>query len=327
MNKHEHVLEAPAATAVTGWLADLLEGLNRREPQVLITVLRVQGSTPRNAGARMWVGPGGAVDTIGGGHLEWRAIAHAHDMLKEGKPARKVLRFPLGPSLGQCCGGVTWLAFERLTHDDLAWGRTLLAALENGHGLRRSLSMADDRPPHLEVLDQGQGAGMTGGWDPVGNGWVDLWTVPTLNVVVCGAGHVGQAIVQLLGGLPLRVIWLDPRPDCWPASVPGNVRILQGDADDVPDLPDDACWLVLTHSHALDLQIIEAVLQHRSFQFLGLIGSRSKGARFASRLRQRFPEELVQRVQCPIGVVATPGKLPAAIAISAVAQLLAFIPA
>lgn len=70
-------MEAPTATAVTGWLADLLEGLARQEPQVLITVLRVQGSTPRNAGARMWVGPGGAVDTIGGGHLEWRAIARA----------------------------------------------------------------------------------------------------------------------------------------------------------------------------------------------------------------------------------------------------------
>lgn len=325
MSKRDHVLPEQAAPTATGWLADLLQGLVRKEPQVLITVLRAQGSTPRNPGARMWVHPGGIADTIGGGHLEWKAIAHAKEMLKKGKRSREVLRFPLGPSLGQCCGGVVWLSFECLTHDDVAWCRTLLASLEGGHGVRRSLSMAGDSAPHLDLLSHG--ANMTGDWDPGSGQWADIWTVPSLDVVVCGAGHVGRAIVRLLGDLPVRVVWLDPRPDCWPADVPANVRVLQGDADDVRDMPDGACWLVLTHSHALDLQIIEAVLQHRSFRFLGLIGSRSKRARFESRLCRRFPEALVQRIQCPIGLADTSSKLPAAIAVSTVAQLLAFIPA
>ena len=140
---------------------------------------------------------------------------------------------------------------------------------------------------------------------------------------VCGAGHVGQAIVNLLGTLPVQVIWLDPRDGVWPETLPSNVRCLQGDEADVVDCPDNACWLVLSHSHALDLAIVQAVMAHKPFRFLGLIGSETKKARFESRLRDRFPASLVQRLTCPIGLVQTSSKLPEVIAVSVVAQLLA----
>src|SRR5690606_1780524 len=74
-------------------------------------------------------------------------------------------------------------------------------------------------------------------------------------IVVCGAGHVGKAIVRVLAELPVRVAWLDSREDEWPAHLPDNVSCINGDALDVIDFPDDAYWLVLTHSHALDLEI------------------------------------------------------------------------
>src|SRR5690606_4084285 len=129
-------------------------------------------------------------------------------------------------------------------------------------------------------------------------------------------GHVGKAIVRVLAELPVRVAWLDPREDEWPAHLPDNVRCLNGDADDVPDFPDGACWLVLTHSHALDLEIVERVLQHKSFRFLGLIGSDTKRAKFRARLLRKFPSRLVDRVVCPIGIVETSSKLPGVIAVS-----------
>lgn len=273
----------------------------------------------------MCVGPQVSVDTIGGGHLEWKAIAHAREVIQQAKPRREVLRYPLGPSLGQCCGGVVWLGFEYLDASDLPWCEQVLAALQGGAAVRRFVPL-DGGAARIELLSEARLVD-SAAWDEERNELVDTLGNPALDVIVCGAGHVGQAIVRVLRDLPLRVIWLDPREGCWPEAIPGNVECLQGDADDVPDLPDNAYWLVLTHSHALDLQIIEAVLQHKSFCFLGVIGSKSKKARFVSRLSQRFPQEQVQRLHCPIGLLATSSKVPAVIAVSVAAELLAFIAA
>mgnify|MGYP003582290123 CR=1 FL=1 len=340
-----------AARALTyrcpSWLIAMVQGLSARRPQVLITVAQAVGSTPRDAGARMWINSSGAVDTIGGGHLEQQAIEVAGRMLANAEPRRQLIRYPLGPSLGQCCGGVVWLAFEYLDEQDLAWCEKLRSALTMGRNMQRSVYLPADKtfagyisvdavqaeniPPCNSCTENpGSGrlvSGSTGelaatSWNETDRIMLDRILAPTFNVVVCGAGHVGQAIVRLLGELPVNVIWLDPRGDCWPAHMPDNVTCIEGDASEVVDCPDNAYWLVLTHSHALDLEIIEAVFQHKSFCFLGLIGSKTKKARFESRLKLRFSDELVNRIQCPIGLVATSSKLPSIIAISAVAQLL-----
>lgn len=306
------------------WWPDLVEALRRGAPRVLVSVARVSGSTPRDVGARMWVGSDVAVDTIGGGNLEWKVIGHAREMLDDAGRRRDCVRFPLGPSLGQCCGGVVWLVFERLTPDDLPWCDGVLRARREGRALRRRVDLSNGAPVVIE--DGGiEPRPMDDAIQPVIGGklaFIDLLAPPFATVIVCGAGHVGQAIVRLLGELPLRVIWLDPRDDCWPARSFPNVRRMQGDQDEVPDLPDDAWWLVLTHSHALDLAIVEAILRHRRFAFLGLIGSRTKRARFASRLQRRFAADQIARIQCPIGLAPVHSKLPAAIAVSVVAQLL-----
>ncbi|CAM5410832.1 xanthine dehydrogenase accessory protein XdhC [Eoetvoesiella caeni] len=332
------------------WLQALRSGLEQRQPQVLVTVAQVKGSAPRDAGARMWVNASGAHDTIGGGHLEQQAIEQAVRILQQGQPRREMARFPLGPRLGQCCGGVVWLSFEYLDHRDLGWCDALASALESGCSAWRELVVpiegalgAQDGPvriviPHGDeplaasagALDRHDSAvtvsprstAPAAAWEEATGMLIDAISRPQLDVVVCGAGHVGRAIVHLLGDLPVRVVWLDPREDWWPQTIPDNVVCLQGDADDVPDCPDDAYWLILTHSHALDLEIIEQVFRHKSFRFLGLIGSASKKARFLSQLRQRFDAGLVAQVQCPIGLVATSSKLPSVIAVSVVAQLL-----
>ncbi|NYT66530.1 xanthine dehydrogenase accessory protein XdhC [Alcaligenaceae bacterium] len=317
----------PGAPGVppTVWFGHLLNQLETGQPQVLITVVRALGSVPRDPGARMWVGQDSTVDTIGGGHLEWQAIAKARDMLQHASAQSEVVRYALGPSLGQCCGGVVWLAFERLDQADLPWGRLLMQAIHQGRSVQR-----------LVRLDNTKGMAVTDAtvdirpavpdacceWNEADKQVLDVWAVPATHIVVCGAGHVGHAVVAILASLPVTVSWLDPRDDCWPAQPPRNVRCIQGDADDVIDLPDNAYWLILTHNHALDMQLVEAIFQHRKFQFLGLIGSKTKKARFVSRLSRRFPSDLIERMECPIGLVATSSKEPAIIAVSVVAQLL-----
>lgn len=336
------------------WLRAMQSALEQGQPQVLVTVAQVKGSSPRDAGARMWVNVSGAHDTIGGGHLEQQAIEQAMRILAGGQPRRETVRFPLGPRLGQCCGGVVWLSFEYLDGRDLGWCNALAAVLESGCSAWRELIVpiegalgVQDGPVRIVVPHNDQplaaSAGVLGQhqdsavivsplntapavtWDETSGTLVDTISRPQLDVVVCGAGHVGRAIVRLLGELPVRVVWLDPRDDWWPESIPDNVVCLEGDADDVQDCPDNAYWLILTHSHALDLEIIEQVLRRKSFRFLGLIGSASKKARFLSQLRQRFEADLVARVQCPIGLVATSSKLPSVIAVSVVAQLLSLL--
>jgi xanthine dehydrogenase accessory factor len=97
---------------------------------------------------------------------------------------------------------------------------------------------------------------------------------------------------------------------------------VQGGDQEVPDLPPDAAWLVMTHDHALDLAIVEAVLRRGDFVFLGMIGSQTKAARFRSQLTRRLSVEQAERLVCPIGLANARSKLPAAIAVSVVAQLL-----
>lgn len=142
---------------------------------------------------------------------------------------------------------------------------------------------------------------------------------PLFQVVLFGAGHVGKEVARILERLPCRLTWIDPRPEVFPASVNAKVVIEEEPAWMVDEAPADAYYLVMTHSHALDLEIVERVLKRNDVAFLGLIGSETKAAKFRLRLRQKnIPAE---RLVCPIGLVKA-GKHPAEVAVSAVAQLL-----
>lgn len=94
------------------WINALAELQQRGEPSVLVTIIEERGSTPRNAGSKMVVTAERIYETIGGGHLEFKAMAIAREMLASGSPDTRLERFSLGASLGQCCGGATVLLFE-----------------------------------------------------------------------------------------------------------------------------------------------------------------------------------------------------------------------
>lgn len=149
---------------------------------------------------------------------------------------------------------------------------------------------------------------------------------PLFTLQLYGAGHVGRAIVQLLAGLPCRVQWIDEREAEFPSTtLPAHIHkvCVEPVQAEVAAAPPGAFYLVLTHSHALDLAITQAVLQRGDFAYFGLIGSRTKRARFEHRLRERgVPEPLLSRMVCPIGLPGIPGKAPEVVAVAVVAQLL-----
>lgn len=272
--------------AAAAWLA-------AARPAVVVQVLQVRGSVPRDAGTRMLVAADAVLGSIGGGHLELQAIADARKLLS-GASADAACReigiatdgaphslqpveqqIALGPTLGQCCGGTLRLQLAPLT----------AAALHTWPA-----------PAPLFVLQ------------------------------LYGAGHVGRAIVQLLAGIDCRVQWIDQRDSEFPDTpLPPHIdqRCVEPVEAEVASAPPGCCYLVLTHSHALDMAISLAILRRGDFGFFGLIGSKTKRARFERRLAERgVAASALQRIVCPIGVPGIAGKEPAVIAIAVVAQLL-----
>lgn len=315
-------------------------------PKILVTVAQVLGSGPREPGAKMLVTASQSVDTIGGGHLEQRAIEIAREMLALPAGAlaseRRLERFPLGPSLGQCCGGVVHLAFERIEHDALAYLSCLHQRWRLGQDSRRFVCLdqvsaatlcdtagtrllGPDLPAQLTSLVKHRPACQVI-QDTAGQRWlVDDCLAYKPHLMLFGAGHVGAAIVRALAELPCQVTWIDEREDMFPALLPANVRV---EATDTPEAliasaPAGVSFLVLTHSHALDQTLSEHILRRSDFSWFGLIGSQTKRVQFERRLRERgIPAQRLDDMVCPIGLPGIRGKQPAVIAVAVAAQLL-----
>jgi len=265
--------EARLREDAAAWLA-------AARPAVVVEVVAARGSVPRAAGTRMLVAHDETLGTIGGGHLELKAISAARAMLASGRLAASEQAFALGPSLGQCCGGAVTLSFAPLDADALA-----------------------------------------------------RWPAraPLFRLQLHGAGHVGRAVATLLATLDAEVDWFDERDDGFPAATalgspwPAHIRRTCVDTveREVAHAPAGAFYLVLTHEHALDLRIVEAILRRGDFAFCGLIGSRTKRASFVHRLAERgVAREATDRLTCPIGIAGIAGKAPELIATAVVAQLL-----
>jgi xanthine dehydrogenase accessory factor len=299
--------------------ADAARMVRTGVPVAMVTIVEVKGSAPREPGIRMLVSANDLIGTIGGGHLEWRGMDIARAMLNEGKEQRRIERIPLGPALGQCCGGVVQLAFEVLGKDDLLWLDAVEAAFAAGKPLQRTVpalgavTATESRAVIPSVTLEADGS------------WTDTLVPDEMHVVLFGAGHVGHALVKVLANLPCRVHWVDERDTLFPAGLPDNV---EAEASDTPEAvvaqaPAGSYFLVMTHSHALDQTLCEEIFRRTDFAYFGLIGSKTKRARFEHRLADygvdpaRFPE-----MTCPMGVSGITDKAPAMIAVAIVAQLL-----
>ena len=265
-------------------LTDMLNRL-RASPCVLVEVYATRGSVPREAGTWMAVFADALVGTIGGGRLEWDAIAHARNRLANvndlsARPAPERVLYRLGPSLGQCCGGEVQLQYG-------------VVGAEDAVSLRDRLNAA------------------------------------STPVALFGGGHVGRAIVEVLANLPMAIRWVDSRDEIFPEPLPASVQCEHSDPVQaaVPDLAGGSHVLIMSFSHAEDLDVVAACLlrqrQRGDLPYVGLIGSKTKWASFQARLRERgFTQAELDHVTCPIGIAGIADKRPQAIAISVAAQLL-----
>lgn len=279
-----------------------------------VVVAAVAGSSPREVGAAMLVWRQGQSGTIGGGALEFQAATRARAMLHTGGIARRTDREPLGPKLGQCCGGTVTLLTERFDADNLP-ASDIFARPVDGSAMPLAIS-------RLLAQARGQGRqpqpGLVQGW------MVEPIARPTRHIWVWGAGHVGRALVATLAPLPdIAITWVDVSADRFPETIPDGVTMLPA-ADPallMRHAPKDAEHLILTYSHRLDLALCHAALTH-GFARCGLIGSKTKWARFRSRLAAGGHSlATIQQITCPIGDTRL-GKHPQAIAIGVAGQVL-----
>lgn len=272
---------------------DAFFGLLATQPACLVSVHASRGSVPRGRGAWMAVfadaavAAGGIIGTVGGGQLEFQAIDEARRLLRgnvQGTTTQPgavppVLRYPLGPTLGQCCGGEVHLSYELVSHADV---------------------------PALSRR----------------------WVRVLAPVALFGGGHVGKALVQVLGNLPLQVTWIDSRDEIFPTAVPDNVTCEHSDPVHaaVLQLAPQSQVIIMSFSHAEDLDVVAACLQRQRVRgdlpFVGLIGSQTKWATFCHRLAARgFTEAEIAQVCCPIGMPGITSKEPEVIAVSVAAQI------
>lgn len=299
-------------------LAALSAAVTTYQTVARVVIAAVKGSSPREVGASMLVWEGGQSGTIGGGALEWQATTRARDMLATG--GHRLDHESLGPNLGQCCGGAVTLLTEVYTAKTLPTDTTLIARATDGSPMPLSVK---------RLLTQARNQG-TRPAPQIIQGWmVEPISRPTRHLWIWGAGHVGRALVHTLAPLPgVSITWIDTAPDRFPDEFLENTRALPVPnlADALTLAPTSAEHLILTYSHALDLDLCHRLLTH-GFSACGLIGSASKWARFRSRLAALGHQpQSIARITCPIGDPAL-GKHPQAIAISVAAALLSRQPA
>ena len=324
----------PESKRLLARMPGLVDSANAHQ---LVTVLSTAGSAPRAVGARMLCRQGQLIaGTIGGGHLEERALEDAEALaqsIESGLFRGQVRRYPLGPELAQCCGGVVELLYEAI---DEAVAQTkaadLAAALACGGELRTEF---DD-------------------------GVLVETPQPEPTVVICGAGHVSAALAAVLSVLPWRVIVADHRRawadrDRFPAHHEifcceplrlfaawgwlGPQAAKSQLAAKVPEPPPSVplgshtAAVVMTHDHDIDRDLADALLRLSEragvdpLRYVGVIGSKTKIATLRQRLRGRgVGEDDLGRLTAPIGLRVDGkligSKLPGQIAVSVAAQLI-----
>ena len=324
------------------WFHDLCGMIASEKIGVRVSVIQKEGSAPNSVGSAMTVGQKRFIGTIGGGVLEFEALREARKILKicrqqEALVWHRVTRnYPLGPALGQCCGGFVRLLFEPIRTLELenlgksqAVKHILVRPLTAGVPWRLSKALEDDDfgwplpvRAYARELNSGRRprrAALVGDW------YIEPLEPEEQDLFLYGAGHVGRAFIRVIQDLPFNVYWVDTDRARFPDKVPENIETLVA-ADPVAVTqyaPDGAWHIVMTYSHRMDFNICHEALKKRTFGYLGVIASETKRARFINRLRNSgLSDPLIERLEAPIGLPGLKAKEPAMIAVSLAADLL-----
>ncbi len=336
------------------WLKKLQSLVAQSTPVMVVTVASVKGSTPREPGAKMLVTAENTFGTIGGGHLEFKATQIAQEMLTS-QPTQQLRSFPLGASLGQCCGGLVNLLFEpvaedaewlyELSKEELKSIPSIMITAASGSPQDSKVLVTESAihgsfgdqsiDQHIQALayrqlisgksallralkpsseDQGEALYL---FEPIRS--------TNFNIVLFGAGHVGEALVNTLKGLECDITWVDSRDNQFTTELPGNVTAVTTESPEaeVDEAPPGSYFIVMTHDHSLDQMICEQILKRTDYSYLGLIGSTTKRRRFEQRFIQRgVKANQLATMRCPVGLNGITSKQPAAIAIDIAGELL-----
>ncbi|TVS01819.1 MAG: xanthine dehydrogenase accessory protein XdhC [Rhodobacteraceae bacterium] len=230
-------------------------------------ITRVQGSSPREAGAEMFITATGCAGTIGGGQVEFRVIERAREVLIAGM-MHDQMNLSLGPAIGQCCGGQVRVTLTRLS--------------------------AAQRAAYLARIE-----------------------APRPQVLILGAGHVGRALAEVMAPLPWRVLLVDPRAGELAKNIaPVETRLTPLPEAEIAATPPQSAYIVTTHDHGLDFLLTLAALRRGDAAYVGLIGSRTKRARFERFARETDPAAETRRLICPIGAAGLGDKHPGVISLA-----------
>jgi xanthine dehydrogenase accessory factor len=245
-------------------------------PRAIVAELTsVRGSSPRNQGTFMVIAPDATLGTIGGGALEYMVIARAR------KAMRGMMDVPLGPEIGQCCGGRAVVMLR-------------VVLLPDRERLMAQLRADEASLPHVFMF---------------------------------GSGHVGKALARALAALPLHLHVIDTRPDelhDLPAGV--DARAVPMPEAVVRSAPRGSAFVILTHDHALDFMIAAEALKRPDAPYVGMVGSKTKRAKFASWYRGEGGREGdLERLVLPIGDFGYVDKRPEVIAALAAAEIMVHI--
>jgi xanthine dehydrogenase accessory factor len=309
------------------WITEALATSNQGGKGVLVFVVRHYGSTPRDKGSWIYVHSDQLLGTLGGGEVERVVEAAAHDMLAGRRIWGRVYeKFMLGPDMGQCCGGGMEVVFEPVDSTSINW---LADALNYVNQHQAGFVVIDwndtlkapivHRSEASEKLIEAEGVHMQSIID----------RRPSL--VIYGAGHVARAFAAIAAQLPIRLVIVDERqnelnlvptaPNIMPVFMeypPSHAAQLDASIEAV---------LVMTYSHALDYRLCLSLLKNVELNYIGLIGSKSKGARFRRRfeLDDGLSAVQISKLVSPIGQGGVRGKEPGMIALATLNEVMAVL--
>ncbi|HTJ45563.1 MAG TPA: xanthine dehydrogenase accessory protein XdhC [Kofleriaceae bacterium] len=303
--------------------ARVIEAVDAGEDVAVATVIATSGSTPRHLGARMAVwADGRQAGTVGGGRIELETITTAREVAAGG--AARAIEHHLVRDLAMCCGGSMTIAIAPARGARAAMAAVVAAARDRSWIalVTSSLGELSTRAPRDDERGRRPFA-LEGG------ALVEIHG-PRDRAIVFGGGHVARALGPMLVSLGFEVVLADdgetgaasPSP-AWAARVidsfdPRDVERALG-----PLGAGDHVFIV-TRDHAIDQQILEAVIANDRLSYLGLIGSRGKVGRFEKRLRAKglADDPSWARLHAPIGLDLG-AETPAEIAVAIAAELVA----
>ena len=249
---------------------------------ILATIIKAKGSVPRNENVSMVISSSMQFGTIGGGELEYQITRESKSLLNTLNYNQKIIELPLGPSLGQCCGGFVKIQLNKFKN-----GKDLL--------LKNNLKE--------QIISKNQ------------------------NLYIFGAGHVAKALLSKLDGVGFNIFVIDSRENFISKINADYVFPILSKEHNViiKNTPSKSYYLIMTHSHQLDLTICDLLLKKNDYEFIGLIGSKTKKTRFTKRLIEiGYDQKSINNIECPIGINSIKGKEPDVIAISIIARLLEY---